>query len=135
MPERKPARTPTGKRTLKKRTKTEINALYLAALGSNVLATVKEAFAVAPGTDTVQLMVVRRETTASLAGHWRRSMPAVRSTGFAGSGGARDPAHALARAGRPLNLKGQAETVSPLDLKDQVDVSEVVQQIDSGLRA
>jgi hypothetical protein len=47
IPEKKPARTPTGKQTLKKRTKTEINALYLQALGSNVLATVKEAFAVA----------------------------------------------------------------------------------------
>lgn len=48
VPERKPARTPTGKPTLKKRTKTEINRLYLEALGSNVLATVKETFAVAP---------------------------------------------------------------------------------------
>ena len=64
VPERKPARTPTGKRTLKKRTKTEINALYLQALGSNVLATVKEAFAVAPGTNVVQILVIRRETGA-----------------------------------------------------------------------
>jgi hypothetical protein len=62
VPERKPARTPTGKRTLKKRTKTEINALYLEALGSNVLATVEETFAVAPGTEVVQMLVVRRET-------------------------------------------------------------------------
>jgi Protein of unknown function (DUF4236) len=68
VPERKPARTPTGKRTLKKRTKTEINALYLEALGSNVLATVKETFAVAPGTEVVQLLVVRRETDRRHAG-------------------------------------------------------------------
>ena len=76
VPERKPAHTPTGKRTLKKRTKTEVNALYLQALGSNVLATVKEAFAVAPGTNVVQMLVVRREIDKRHAGgargHLRR---------------------------------------------------------------
>jgi hypothetical protein len=70
VPERKPARTPTGKRTLKKRTKTEVNALYLQAMASNILATVKETFAVAPGTETVQLAVIRHETTGKAAGTW-----------------------------------------------------------------
>jgi hypothetical protein len=136
VPERKPARTPTGKRTLKKRTKTEINHLYLAALGSNVLATVKETFAVAPGTDTVQLLVIRRETSGKLAGDWSAIYAgSFGRAGYADSSASRDPAHALARAvDARLNLKGQAETVSPLDLADRVDVSEVVRQIDSGLR-
>jgi hypothetical protein len=137
VPERKPARTPTGKRTLKKRTKTEINHLYLAALGSNVLATVKETFAVAPGTDVVQLLVVRREASGKLAGGWSAIYAgSFDRAGYADSSGSRDPARALARAGDArLNLKGQAETVSPLDLRDQADVSEVVRQIDSGLKA
>jgi hypothetical protein len=80
VPERKPAITPGGKRTLKKRTKTEANALYLEALGSNVLATAKEAFAAAPGTEVVQMVVIRRETdnrhvgelAAIYAGEFRR---------------------------------------------------------------
>ena len=137
VPERKPARTPTGKRTLKKRTKTEINHLYLAALGSNALATVKETFAVAPGTGVVQLLVVRRETSGRLAGEWSAIYAgSFDRTSYADGSGSRDPARALALAGDArLNLKGQAETVSPLDLRDRVDVSEVVRQIDSGLRA
>jgi hypothetical protein len=137
VPERKPARTPTGKRTLKKRTKTEINHLYLAALGSNVLATVKETFAVAPGTDVVQLLVVRREASGKLTGSWSAIYAgSFDRAGYADSSGSRDPALALARAGDArLNLKGQAETVSPLDLRDQVDLSDVVRQIDSGLKA
>jgi hypothetical protein len=136
VPERKPGRTPTGKRTLKKRTKTEINQLYLAALSSNAVATVKETFAVAPGTDLVQLLVVRRETSGKLAGEWSAIYAgSFERASYAGADGTRDPARSLGLAkDARLNLKGQAGTVTPLDLKEQVDLSEVVRQIDSGLR-
>jgi hypothetical protein len=136
IPEKKPARTPTGKRTLKKRTKTEINALYLQALGSNVLATVKEAFAVAPGTEVVQLIVVRDEATSSspggldviYLGEFGRS-------GFAGASGARDPGRSLEMAANAvLNLKGRTEEVSPLELPARADVNEVVVRIETGLK-
>lgn len=136
VPERKPARTPTGKRTLKKRTKTEINRLYLAALGSNVLATVKETFAVAPGTDVVQLLVLRREASGKLAGQ----LSAIYAgrfdrANYASASGSRDPARALVLAGdAQLNLKGQAETVSPLDLKGEDDLATVLRQVDSALK-
>lgn len=124
VPDRKPARTPTGKRTLKKRTKTEVNALYLEALGSNVLATVKEAFAVAPGTEHVQLLVIRRETekkstgqlVAIYAGEFHRG-------GYEGASGSRDPGRALALAPESLlNLKGKTAQVAPLDLSDRDDL-------------
>lgn len=136
VPERKPTRTPTGKRTLKKRTKTETNQLYLAALGSNVLATVKETFAVAPGTEVVQLLVVRQEASGKLAGEWAAIYAgSFNRANFAGASGSRDPARSLGLADDAwLNLKGQAGTVSPLDLKERVDLSEVIRQIDSGLR-
>ena len=93
VPERKPARTPTGKPTLKKRTKTEINALYLQALGSNALATVKEALAVAPGTQVVQMLVIRHETDKKHAGELAAIYVGEfeRSQYEAASGG-RDPA-------------------------------------------
>lgn len=135
VPERKPARTPTGKRTLKKRTKTEINALYLEALGSNVLATVKETFAVAPGTEVVQVLVVRRETDKKHAG-----MLAAIYVGefdrasYANASKAGNPGSALERAAESvLNLKGNTEAVSPIDLVAEEDLASVLAEVESGL--
>jgi hypothetical protein len=136
VPERKPARTPTGKRTLKKRTKTEVNALYLQALGSNVLATVKEAFAVAPGTHRVQILVVRREPrdedagelAAIYAGEFDRG-------GYAGASGSRDPGKALELATHSeLSLKGRTEQVAPLDLAERSDLQVVLNHVEEGLK-
>jgi hypothetical protein len=137
VPERKPGRTPTGKRTLKKRTKTEINALYLQALGSNVLATVKEAFAVAPGTEVVQIMVVRRETDKRHAGHLAAiNLGEFDRVNFAGASGARDPGRVLGlTSGATLNLKGQAAAVSPIDLSERDDLRQVLRVVDDGLRS
>lgn len=137
VPERKPARTPTGKHTLKKRTKTEINALYLEALGSNVLATVKETFAVAPGTDVVQMLVVRRETdkkhanelAAIYVGEFDRAS-------YAGVSGARKAGRVLELAAESvLNLKGKTEAVSPIDLAGEEDLESVLAEVESGLRS
>lgn len=64
IPDRKPATTPTGKPTLHKRSKTEREDLYLAALGSTVLATVKEGFACCPGLEQILVLVARRNPTA-----------------------------------------------------------------------
>jgi hypothetical protein len=137
VPERKPARTPTGKRTLKKRTKTEINGLYLEALGSNVLATVKETFAVAPGTDVVQLLVVRRETdekhaselAAIYVGKFDRAS-------YAGVSGAPKAGRALEVAAESvLNLKGKTEAVSPIDLAGEEDLASVLAEVERGLHS
>ncbi|HEV2858131.1 MAG TPA: hypothetical protein VGW80_07000 [Solirubrobacterales bacterium] len=124
VPERKPARTPTGKRTLKKRTKTEINALYLEALGSNVLATVKEAFAVAPGTETVRLLVVRRETDKKHAGQLVPIYVGEFNRGGYESARPGSPGRALSLAPESmLNLKGKTEQVAPLDLNERPEVA------------
>ncbi|MDP9475847.1 MAG: hypothetical protein M3R38_09190 [Actinomycetota bacterium] len=66
VPDHKPDLTPSGKPTLRKRNKTERNELYAASLASNVLATAKEAFAVAPGTDRVIALVVRKDDLPDL---------------------------------------------------------------------
>jgi hypothetical protein len=136
VPERKPALTPGGKRTLKKRTKTETNALYLEALGSNVLATVKEAFAVAPGTKVVQILVIRRETdkkraselTAIYVGEFDRDRYAASDH--------RTPGSTLVSATEAvLNLKGKTEQVSPIDLSERPDLQQVLAQVTSGLES
>lgn len=136
VPERKPARTPTGKPTLKKRTKTEINALYLEALGSNVLATVKETFAVAPGTDIVQMLVVRRETDKKHAGELKAIyVGEFDRASYAGASGSRKPGRALELAAESvLNLKGKTEAVSPIDLAGEGDLAAVLAEVESGLR-
>lgn len=127
--------TPGGKRTLKKRTKTEANALYLEALGSNVLATVKEAFAVAPGTNVVQMLVIRRETDKRHAGE----LAAIYAGGFrradsASAGRSTQPGAAIVSAPEALlNLKGRTDKVSPLDLSDRPDLRGVIEQVASGL--
>ena len=67
IPDRKVSQTPSGKPTLHKRSKTEQETLYLTALSSTVLATVKEGFACAPGLDTLVVLVVRRNPAAARA--------------------------------------------------------------------
>jgi len=59
VPERKPAVTPSGRPTIHKRTKTERADLYLQALASHALVTVKEALAVCPGIEKVGIAVIR----------------------------------------------------------------------------
>jgi hypothetical protein len=131
VPERKPARTPTGRRTLKKRTKTEINMLYLEALGSNVLATVKEAFAVAPGTQLIRLMVARMETGERHAGQLAPIFAGeFDRDGYERASGSRDPGRALALAPEALlNLKGKTAQVAPLDLSDREDLQALLREL------
>jgi hypothetical protein len=137
VPEQKPARTPSGKPTLKKRTKTEINALYQQALGSNVLATVKEAFAVAPGTEVVQMLVVRHEASEAREGELACIYVGEfdRAT-FASASGSRDPAVALSLSNEAvLNLKGKTEAVSPIVLDGRPDLAKVLAAVERGLRS
>jgi hypothetical protein len=54
IPDQRPDVTPGGRPTLRKRSKADRNALYTAALGSTVLATVKEGLAVAPSVEETQ---------------------------------------------------------------------------------
>jgi len=137
VPERKPARTPTGRATLKKRTKTEIHTLYLQALGSNVLATVKETFAVAPGTQIVQILVIRRETDGKQANQWVAIYVGEFDRGhYESASASRDPAETLRSAPEAtLRLKGQGQEVFPLDLTKRDDLAAVLDQVASGLSA
>lgn len=64
VPERTPSVTAAGKPTTKKRNKSDRNSLYVAALGSTVLATVREGFAVAPSVDEFRIIVLRKDLNA-----------------------------------------------------------------------
>jgi hypothetical protein len=60
IPEQKPAVTPSGKPTVKRMTKTEGADVYLTLISGHLLATIREALAVAPGIEEVKAVVVRR---------------------------------------------------------------------------
>ncbi|WP_317441965.1 TerD family protein [Streptomyces collinus] len=60
LPDQTPGLTPSGRPTLKKLTKRDRTLWWLTSMGSNVVATLKEAFAVAPGITAVDLAVLTR---------------------------------------------------------------------------
>jgi hypothetical protein len=60
IPERMPERTPAGNLSLKKLTKGVRNSFYAALVSGNVLVTVREAMAVAPGITWIRVAVIRR---------------------------------------------------------------------------
>jgi len=61
VPDHLVATTPTGRPELRQRDTLDVNNLYVDAMASTVLATVREALAVAPATDEVRMVVVRNE--------------------------------------------------------------------------
>ena len=88
MPDQVATLTPTGRPTLRKRSATDRNALYARAMASTVLATVREAYAVAPALRDVRIVVVRRDVDASdpgglLAAVYLGRFPATRVASMA----------------------------------------------------
>lgn len=68
VPDVRPDTTPGGKPTLRKRTKTDRNSLYATAIASTVLATAKEALAVAVTATEVRVLVIRSGIGGSTGG-------------------------------------------------------------------
>jgi hypothetical protein len=66
MPELRAHRTPGGRPTLRKRTKTDRNLLYATSLASTILATAKEALAVAVSATEIGVLVVRADGTGGV---------------------------------------------------------------------
>lgn len=134
VPERMVAQTPTGRITTKKRSKTERNALFVELMASNALATVKEAFAVAPGLAEARIAVIRDDESAGghtltplYTGIFRRDdLASVRWADV-------HTVRLIEAADGLLNLKGRTGELVALDLGDEPDVhaflAEVAQQL------
>jgi hypothetical protein len=121
VPDRVAAQTAAGVTVAKRRTKTERNALYIEALGSQVLLTVKQAFASAPGLDDANIVVLRHNPDATKVPD--RLQPIYIGT-FARRDTARlawktlDPTeHVLGTARADLRRSGVAGDVAPLDVR------------------
>lgn len=137
LPEQRPALTPAGMPTLKKRTKTDRNSLYAAALGSSVLATVKEAFAVAPSVTELRVLVIRRDPEAPTPADYIAPIYAAR---FGRQQMARvqwerlDPAEMLLRAPDALlKRKGSTAEIVAIDLRSSEELAPIMDAIRSQL--
>jgi hypothetical protein len=117
IPERRSAVTPAGKPTLKPRTKTERNELYVRALGSAVLATAKEAFAVAPAITTMSTVVIRHDGTRDISPLYTGRLTRHRLDAL--DWNRTDPATELMSAtDATIRRTGPTKEVQPLDLTD-----------------
>lgn len=132
VPNRVVAPNLAGRPSLKKRSRADINDLYVAAVASSVLATVRQALAVALAADEVRIVVLRNTpaTAASpnagvsviYAGVFRRQkMDRVHWEAI-------DPEEELLRAGgAELVRKGAARTVVPLGVDAHRRMAAVLQ--------
>ncbi|HEY3683130.1 MAG TPA: DUF4236 domain-containing protein [Streptosporangiaceae bacterium] len=137
VPERKADLTPTGRPTLKTRTKTERNSLYAAALGSTVIATVKEGFAVAPSVQEIQLLALRKDSAAATAADYVTAIYAARFSRerFRNTDWSRvDPIALLLTAPDALiKRKGSAREVVPIDLANEPGLQALVEHVRKAL--
>jgi stress response protein SCP2 len=133
LPDRKPVRSAAGTPTTLKRTKKELHDLDARWLASTVLATVKEAFAVAPGVTRAQVLVVRRDPaaaepagylTAVYTGRFDRARLATWDWQRI------DPVEELLRApDARLLRKGASREIAALDLREEPDVAALLAAI------
>lgn len=138
VPDEKPALTPTGKPTLKRRNKGESADLYAQSLASNVLATAKEAFAVPPGINRVTVLVASKDIRAATADAYLTAIycGTFHRTRFEQlAWNSVDPLQELYLTPDALiSRKGRSAEISPIDLKDEPELQAVMQQIEDGLR-
>lgn len=115
VPAERPDWTPGGRRTIKKRSKTDQNRLYLAAMASTVLASVKASLAAAPVLKQVEVVVAREQggvITPLFVGRFDRER-------FADPSAANPEVTILGARDVQLEAKGRTEELAPLDLSDQ----------------
>lgn len=131
VPERTPSLTATGRPTTKKRTKSERNALYVAALGSTVLATIREGFVVAPSVDEFRVVVLRKDLNAPTPADYITPIYSARFPRATVNGmewKATDPTAALLAADdAQFRRKGAAGDVAAIELGEHPELQEVVQ--------
>ena len=140
IPERMPDVTPTGKPTTKKMTKAIRADTYMTLICGHLMATIKEALAVAVGISQVKAVVVR-EMDPNVYGEVR--MEVLLAALYARADLARvqwqkatSPEIVQQAAGDLLwQLKGRPPELKPLDLDDQPDLRVFVQVIDEKVRA
>jgi hypothetical protein len=129
IPDSKPAITSSGSPTIHRRTKTEQNDLYAQSLASNVLATVREAFAVAPNLRRVAVLTVSKsDAMGGIPMAARLCLVALdRALGEQFDWDRLDPFRTL-ELGAPClwNRVGRAGELAPLNLTGEPEIADVL---------
>jgi len=133
VPERVPKLTPTGKPSSRKLSKTERSELYLGWMSSNILATMREAFAVAPSIRAVTVVVLRREPMTPfgekpLSVIYAGTLPRERCDRIVW-----DQPEALDAIfhvdNQLMETKGRTKELVPMDLQPHPDLAEMVERV------
>lgn len=140
IPERMPDLTPSGKPTTKKMTKAIRADTYLTLICGHLLATIKEALAVAPGISHVKAVVVR-EAASDVYGKTR--MEALLAASYARSNLERVQWHdatspeIVQQAADDLlwDLKGRPPALQPLNLDEEPDLKLFIEGINEKVGA
>jgi len=132
VPERTLNETAAGNITVKKRTKTERNSIYMMILVSAMAATAKEAFAVSPSTQRTTVLGVQkdddREEIAPLC------LVELTSYDIANLGAnTQDLGSLVDSLEAVVNLRGQAKEAKPLSPDAAPGLSEVLHLVTEGL--
>jgi hypothetical protein len=133
IPEREVTRTPTGKPTHKRRTKSVINQLYAEIMASHIVAAAKETLAVAPGLGETRVLVIRGDRlggglqlTPLYAGKFERAS-------MSGNDWGRVDVLRFVEAHGEINYKGQAHEVAALRIKNDPELRAALDEIASRL--
>jgi hypothetical protein len=134
VPERMPQTTATGNLSLARLTKGTRNSFYVLLVCGHVLATVREALAVAPGIESVRVVAVRRKAPNAYGIRGLECLLAAVLSRDALRGIQWETADAGAivqDASTGLRLRqGPANDIRPLDLSDEPDLAALLQAVD-----
>lgn len=133
VPERRPGVTEAGNLSLRKMTKTESSDFYKLMVCGYMIATVKEAFAVAPGLTDIAVVAVRRadgdapgQAEAIVAARFQRESLA----GIAWESVTAAQVFNDAATEKLLIQKGSAKQLQPLDIGANPDIRDALEAVD-----
>jgi hypothetical protein len=137
LPERHPTTTAAGNLSLKKFTKAEMADLYKQLLAGLVLATAKEALAIAPGVTDTRIVVLRHTPTGAYGKIRLEAILAARVARAALSGvqwTQTDALTILSEISSELVTRtaGPSKVLAPLDLKGEPEIAGLIDDITSG---
>jgi len=135
VPDRFPTTTDAGNLSIRKMTKKDHDAYYRELVAGDVLVTVREAMAVAPGLDSVRVVAVRTSQPDAFGAVKAEALVAVAFQRRSLDGVAWDTASATsilheASTDLVVNYRGAALTIAPIDLLKEPDVASLVAAID-----
>lgn len=125
VPDKQADLTPTGRPTVKRISKTLRNEMHATAVMSHALVTTKEAFAVAPALEAVELLAVMDDETCVQPIY----ACAFTRDAFDGIDWSESAATISARLGGWLETKGQAAEIACLPLGNEPELLAVVDEI------